>query len=76
LRLRQHPADALKRVAITVTSDEQDRDVAGVMQPLGGLGSFAAFFEIEIHQYEIGLPTRCEFDSFSGIRGESAHIEA
>ena len=76
LSLRQHPANALQRVSTTVTADEQDGYVTGIVQPLGGLRSIATLFEIDVHQYQIGPASSREFDSFSGVRGASTNLEA
>ena len=47
--------DALDGIAVRVPSDEDDRRLPYFAKPPGDLDPFAATFEIDIHQDDIGL---------------------
>ena len=51
--------DALDGIGIGVCGDEDDRYVAYLAKPSSGLYAFAASFEINVHQDDIGRILHC-----------------
>ena len=52
--------DALDGVAVRVSANKDNRGLAHRMKPSGDLNPFAASFEIDVHQDNIGLIAHCE----------------
>ena len=51
--------DALDGVAVAVSSEENDRHVANLTEPSASLDTFAASFEIDVHQHNVRQIAHC-----------------
>ena len=67
--------DALDSVAVSVSSNEDDRYIAFLSKRPSGLDSFAASFEIDVHQNNVGLVGPCKAASLYFIRRYIAKVE-
>jgi hypothetical protein len=72
-RLRQHGRardllmDALDSAGVSVSGDEDDRCLAYLSKPPSGLDPFAASFEINVHQDNVGLIFHCTQKGFLSV---------
>ncbi len=64
--------DALDGVGVRISGNENDRGITYTVKPPSDLNPFAASFEINVHQHNIGLIGHCELGCFCPV-GFAAH---